>query len=74
MSVTIHLVGQLKSIFNNQSIINVDAGQTVRDILVSAQVMPVMVAGVVVNGDLQSKDYILQDQDDVKLIAVMSGG
>lgn len=74
MSVTIHLVGQLKSIFNNQSIINVDAGQTVRDILVSAQVMPEMVAGVVVNGDLQSKDYILKNEDDVKLIAVMSGG
>jgi len=36
--------------------------------------MPEMVAGVVVNGDLQSKDYILQDKDDVKLIAVMSGG
>lgn len=74
MTVTIHLVGQLKSIFNNQSIIKVDAGQTVRDILVSAQIMPEMVAGVVVNGDLQSKDYILQDEDDVKLIAVMSGG
>jgi sulfur carrier protein ThiS len=74
MTVTIHLVGQLKSNFNNQSIINVDAGQTVRDILVSAHIMPEMVAGVVVNGDLQSKDYILQDEDDVKLIAVMSGG
>ena len=74
MTVTIHLVGQLKSIFNNQSIINVDAGQTVRDILVGARVMPEMVAGVVVNGDLQSKDYVLQDEDDVKLIAVMSGG
>jgi sulfur carrier protein ThiS len=74
MSVTIHLVGQLKSIFNNQSTINVDAGQTVRKFLIAAQVMPEMVAGVVVNGDLQSKDYILQDADDVKLIAVMSGG
>jgi len=74
MTVTIHLVGQLKSIFNNQSIINVEAGQTVHDILVSAQIMPEMVAGVVVNGDLQSKNYILQDEDDVKLIAVMSGG
>ena len=74
MPVTIHLVGQLKSIFNNQSIINVDAGQTVRDILVGAQIMKEMVAGVVVNDDLQSKDYILQDNDDVKLIAVMSGG
>jgi sulfur carrier protein ThiS len=74
MTVTIHLVGQLKSIFNNQSIINVNAGQTVRDILVGAQIMPEMVAGVVVNGDFQSKDYILQDEDDVELIAVMSGG
>jgi sulfur carrier protein ThiS len=74
MSVTIHLVGQLKSIFNNQSIINVDAGQTVCDILVGAQIMPEMVAGVIVNGDLQTKDYILQGNDDVKLIAVMSGG
>jgi sulfur carrier protein ThiS len=67
-------VGQLKSIFNNQSTINVDAGQTVREFLIAAQVMPEMVARVVVNGDLQSKDYILQDEDDVKLIAVMSGG
>ena len=73
MSVTIHLVGQFKSIFNNESMINVDAGQTVREFL-APQVMPEMVAGVVVNGDLQSKDYILQDADDVKLIAVMSGG
>jgi sulfur carrier protein ThiS len=74
MSVTIHLVGQLKSIFNNQSIIKVNAGQTVHDILVGAQIMPEMVAGVIVNGDLQTKDYILQGNDDVKLIAVMSGG
>ena len=35
MSVTIHLVGQLKSIFNNQSTINVDAGQTVHESLVA---------------------------------------
>jgi sulfur carrier protein ThiS len=74
MTVTIHLVGQLKSIFNNQSIISVEAGQTVREFLITAHVMPEMVAGVVVNGDLQSKDYVLQDADDVKLIAVMSGG
>ena len=74
MTVTIHLVGQLKGIFNNQPTISVEAGQTVREFLITAQVMPEMVAGVVVNGDLQSKDYVLQDEDDVKLIAVMSGG
>ena len=74
MTVTIHLVGQLKSFFNNQSTISVDAGQTVREFLIAAHIMPDMVAGVVVNGDFQSKDYVLQDADDVKLIAVMSGG
>jgi sulfur carrier protein ThiS len=74
MSVTIHFVGQLKSIFNNRSTINVDAGETVCEFLITAQVMPEMVAGVVVNGNLQAKDYVLQDTDDVKLLAVMSGG
>jgi sulfur carrier protein ThiS len=74
MAVIIHPVGQLKSLLNNQSKVTVEAGQTVREILVAAQIIPELVAGVVVNGDLQSKDYILQDEDDVKLIAVMSGG
>jgi sulfur carrier protein ThiS len=67
-------VGQLKSFFNNQPTITVEAGQTVREILFAAKILPELVAGVVVNGDLQSKDYVLQDADDVKLMAVMSGG
>ncbi len=74
MTVIIHLVGQLKSIFNNQPTISAEAGQTVREFLITAHVIPEMVAGVVVNGDLQSKDYVLRDADDVKLIAVISGG
>jgi len=74
MAATIHPVGQLKSYFANQSTITAEKGQTIREILIAAQILPELVAGVVVNGDLQSKDYILQDADDVKLIAVMSGG
>jgi sulfur carrier protein ThiS len=74
MTATIHPVGQLKNYFANQSTITVEKGQTVREVLVAAKILPEMVAGVVVNGDLQSKDFILQDADDVKLIAVMSGG
>ena len=74
MTVIIRPVGQLKSSFNNQAMINTEAGHTMREFLVTAQILPELVAGVVVNGDLQSKDYILQDADDVKLIAVMSGG
>ncbi len=74
MTVQIRPVGQLKSIFNNQLVITVDPGKTIREILLEAQIAPEMVAGVVVNGDLQTKGYVLQDNDDVKLMAVMSGG
>ncbi len=74
MTVQIRPVGQLKSFFNNQLVITVDPGKTIREILLEAQIAPEMVAGVVVNGDLQTKDYVLQEDDDVKLMAVMSGG
>ncbi len=74
MSVQIRPVGQLKSFFNNQPVITVASGKTVREILIEAQIKPEMVAGVVVNGNLQTKDYLLQEDDDVKLMAVMSGG
>ncbi len=74
MTVQIRPVGQLKSFFNNQSVITVESGKTVREFLINAQIVPELVAGVVVNGDLQTKDYVLQDNDDVKLMAVMSGG
>jgi sulfur carrier protein ThiS len=35
---------------------------------------PDLVAGVIVNGELQTKDYILQEKDVVKLLAVIGGG
>lgn len=74
MSVIIRPMGQLKNIFNDQSEIKVEAGRTVRDTLAVLQIQSEIIAGVVVNGDLQSKDYTLQEDDDVKLFAVMSGG
>ena len=74
MTVIIHLVGQLKSLFNNQPTISVEAGQTVHEFLITAHVIPEMVAGVVVNGDLQSKDYVLRDADDVNLLPHVSKG
>ncbi len=74
MSVVIRPMGQLKNLFNNQSNITVAAGYTVRETLTALQIQPEIIAGVVVNGDLQSKDYILREEDDVKLFAVMGGG
>ena len=71
MSVVIRPIGQLKNLFNNQSTISVDAGYTVRETLAALKIQPEIIAGVVVNGDLQSKDDTLQEEDVVKLFAVM---
>ncbi len=40
MSVQIRPVGQLKSFFNNQSVITVESGKTVREFLINAQIVP----------------------------------
>ena len=45
-----------------------------REFLQASDIVPEMISGVIVNGDLQTKDYVLQDEDDVKLMAVFSGG
>ena len=62
MTVTIGPLGQLKSLFNNQSPIYIEPGQTVREFLQASDIVPEMISGVIVNGDLQTKDYVLQDE------------
>jgi len=74
MPVIIQPMGQLKSYFNDLSEIAVEEGNTVRETLKLLQIKPEVIAGVIVNGVLQSKDYTLQDEDSVKLFAVMGGG
>ena len=74
MSVCIRPMGQLKSLLNDQPEITAEAGHTIREILVMLQIKPELVAGVIVNGVMQSKDYTLQEADVVKLFSVMSGG
>ena len=74
MPAVIHPVGQFKNFFNNQSEITVESGRTVRETLQLLKVEPLVVAGVIVNGVMQTKDYTLQEGDDVKLFAVMGGG
>jgi len=73
-SVVIHPTGQFKSFFNNQSEIIVEAGCTVRETLELMKIQPAVVAAVIVNGVLQSKDYTLQEEDDVKFFDILGGG
>jgi sulfur carrier protein ThiS len=74
MSAIIRPLGMLKSYTSDQKELAVEAGHSVRESLVSIGINPELVAGVFVNDEQQSKDYILQDGDIVKILAVIGGG
>ena len=74
MSAIVKPLGMLKSYTGDLNEITVDTGKTVRDTLTMLGINPDLVAGVIVNGELQTKDYILQDKDIIKLLAVIGGG
>ena len=74
MSAIIQPLGMLKSYIGEQKEVTVEAGNSVRQTLVAIGINPDLVAGVFVNADQQSKDYILQDGDIVRVLAVIGGG
>ena len=74
MSATIRPLGMLKDYLGQRTEATVDTGVSVRQSLVVIGINPDLVAGVFVNGEQQSKDYVLQDGDIVKLLAVIGGG
>lgn len=74
MTATIRPLGMLKTYIGEMNETSVDAGRSVRETLSMLGINPDLVAGVFVNDEQQSKDYILQDGDIVKLLAVIGGG
>ncbi len=74
MTATIKPFGILKSYIDNQGERLVEPGHTVRQTLLDLGIPPEVVAMVTVNGELEMKDYVIQDGDLVKLIAVIGGG
>jgi sulfur carrier protein ThiS len=74
MSATIKPLGMLKSYTDDLKEIPVDAGRTIFETISLLGINPDLVAGVFVNGEQQSKNYILKDGDVVKLLAVIGGG
>ena len=74
MSAIIRPLGMLKNYLGEQTEVTVAAGQTVREVLPLIGINPDLVAGVFVNEEQQSKDYLLQDGDIVKVMAVIGGG
>jgi len=74
MSVIIKPLGMLKNYVGDMKETNVVAGISVRETLMNIGINPDLVAGVFVNDEQQTKDYILQEGDIVKLLAVIGGG
>ena len=74
MPAYIRPLGTLKTYLGGQSEAVVESGRTVREILDELGIPSAMVAGVLLNDVLQSKDYRVHDGEVIKLIAVIGGG
>ena len=74
MSATIRPLGMLKDYLGEFKEATVDSGGSVLEAIRLIGINPDLVAGVFVNGEQQTKDYILQDGDIVRLLAVIGGG
>lgn len=74
MTATIRPYGILKSYLDGEPEVVVETGRTIRQVLHSLRMPPEVVALVLVNDEQQPKDYLLQDGDVVKLLAIVGGG
>lgn len=68
------LIGSLKNYTDGRKEVTVEAGRSVRDSLAGLGIPPEIVALVLVNETHQTKDYLLRDGDEVKVMAVIGGG
>jgi sulfur carrier protein ThiS len=74
MSATLRLMGMLKEYTGGKSETVVPAGQTIRAAVQALGMPPELAALVLVNDQPQPKDYMIQEGDVVKLMAVIGGG
>jgi sulfur carrier protein ThiS len=74
MSAKLRPVGHLKSLVNGQDEVEVESGCTIRAALERAGIRPELVALVMVNDEQRGKDYILQEGDVARVLAVIGGG
>jgi sulfur carrier protein ThiS len=74
MTAIIRPLGMLKSYIGDLKEVTVESGFSVRNTVTQLGINPDLVAGVFINGEQQTKDYIVQDGDDIKLLAVIGGG
>jgi sulfur carrier protein ThiS len=74
MTVTLRPNDALRQYTGGRPEVQVDPGRTVLETLAALGIPSELVAAVVVNNNLQAKDYVLQDGDQVRVLAVIGGG
>jgi len=74
MSAKLQLSGGMKDVTGGRDRFEVEAGKSVAETLVGLGIVPDIVALVVVNDEQQSKEYIIQEGDTVRILAVIGGG
>ncbi len=74
MPATIRLGASLKTLLGSKMEFTVDAGRNVRETLLALGIKPELVAMVSANGEMQGKDYVIQEGDVIRLMAVIGGG
>jgi sulfur carrier protein ThiS len=74
MPATLRPSGSLRDVVGGQAEVQVEAGKTVRATLAILGIVPEVVALVMVNDEQQSKDYLIQEGDIIRVLAVIGGG
>jgi len=74
MPATLRPSGSLRDLVGGQDEVQVEIGRTVRATLTSLGIVPEVIALVVVNEEQRSKDYVIQEGDIIRVLAVIGGG
>lgn len=74
MPATLRPSGALRDLVKGLAEVQVETGRTVRDTLVGLGIVPEVVALVVVNEQQKSKEYVIQEGDIIRVLAVIGGG
>jgi sulfur carrier protein ThiS len=74
MPATLRLSGPLRDFNGGKPDLQVEPGRTVREVVASLGIVPETIAVVVVNGEQSNKDYVIQDGDDILVLAIIGGG
>jgi sulfur carrier protein ThiS len=74
MTTILRVLGPLQSYVGGQNELEIEPGHTVRETLTNLGILPESVALVSVDEEIQSKDYVIQEGDSIRIMAVIGGG